>query len=800
MTMRSPTPTNVWRASASSRIEALRRFAVYTRAMVDENVLFITGQATYIDDLDVPILAGAAHAVFVRSTAAHARIRVDLDRARGAPGVLVAVAAADNPILPTLAYSPDHPLRFAQPLLAEHKVRYVGEPVAVVVAATRAQAVDAAELVVIDYDELTPVLSTHDALFSDVRLFDLPDQARLGAHSGVADTETTNVIRTHVDDGLGQRFEPAVFENADVVIEHEFRNPRQLAAPIECRGATATWTDDGHLHVWVSTQTPHSYRSRIAPMYDLALSSIHVIAGPFVGGGFGGKGAPGPEEQLIPYLARLVERPVRWVESRTENLMSAPHGRAEDIHLWLAGTSDGDLQAVKVQMHKDAGAYASSGAGLPNRWTAPMLAGTYSISHTEFEQITHVTNRPPVAALRGAGRGPVIAALERAVDMFASEIGMDPAELRRRNLLTAADMPYASPTGALYDDADYAEALERVLVLADYTALRATQAVRRATPTELQIGIGIASYNHRTCGGGGESALVRINADGSATVVTGTTSQGQGHEATWRKIASSELGIAPERIAVIEGNTDEISTGVGAIGSRSVQTAGLAIHEASADVVSQAATLAAQMLEAAEADVVLDRQAGTFHVVGTPSRSLGWADLAIEMQARDEQLSCDHVYENGGKDVYPSGCHVAVVPVDAETGEWKLIQYAAVDDAGVRVNDQIVQDQLRGGIALGAAQVMGEEALFDDAGNPLTTSFLDYQIASIDQFCQIDLEAQVVPSSFNAGGYKAVGESGPIGATPAVHNAVLDAIAHLGVRHIDIPCTPQKVWQAISAQ
>lgn len=767
--------------------------------MVDENVLFITGQATYIDDLDVPILAGAAHAVFVRSTAAHARIRVDLDRARGAPGVLVAIAAADNPILPTLAYSPDHPLRFAQPLLAEHKVRYVGEPVAVVVAATRAQAVDAAELVVIDYDELTPVLSTHDALFSDVRLFDLPDQARLGAHSGVADTETTNVIRTHVDDGLGQRFEPAVFENADVVIEHEFRNPRQLAAPIECRGATATWTDDGHLHVWVSTQTPHSYRSRIAPMYDLALSSIHVIAGPFVGGGFGGKGAPGPEEQLIPYLARLVERPVRWVESRTENLMSAPHGRAEDIHLWLAGTSDGDLQAVKVQMHKDAGAYASSGAGLPNRWTAPMLAGTYSISHTEFEQITHVTNRPPVAALRGAGRGPVIAALERAVDMFASEIGMDPAELRRRNLLTAADMPYASPTGALYDDADYAEALERVLVLADYTALRATQAVRRATPTELQIGIGIASYNHRTCGGGGESALVRINADGSATVVTGTTSQGQGHEATWRKIASGELGIAPERIAVIEGNTDEISTGVGAIGSRSVQTAGLAIHEASADVVSQAATLAAQMLEAAEADVVLDRQAGTFHVVGTPSRSLGWADLAIEMQARDEQLSCDHVYENGGKDVYPSGCHVAVVQVDAETGEWKLIQYAAVDDAGVRVNDQIVQDQLRGGIALGAAQVMGEEALFDDAGNPLTTSFLDYQIASIDQFCQIDLEAQVVPSSFNAGGYKAVGESGPIGATPAVHNAVLDAIAHLGVRHIDIPCTPQKVWQAINS-
>jgi len=248
---------------------------------------------------------------------------------------------------------------------------------------------------------------------------------------------------------------------------------------------------------------------------------------------------------------------------------------------------------------------------------------------------------------------------------------------------------------------------------------------------------------------------------------------------------------------VIEGRTDEIATGMGAIGSRSVQTAGLAIHEASAEVVSQAAAVAAQMLEAAPADVVLDRVVGAFHVVGTPSRSLGWAEIAVEMQARDEQLSCDHVYENGGKDVYPSGCHVAVVEVDTETGAWKLVQYSAVDDAGVRVNDQAVDDQLRGGIALGAAQVMGEEVLFDEAGNPLTANFLDYQIASIDQFCQIDLEAQVVPSSFNAGGYKAVGESGPIGATPAVHNAVLDAIAHVGVRHIDIPCTPHKVWKAI---
>ena len=767
--------------------------------MTDEKVLLISGQASFVDDVRDPLLDGAAHAVFVRSTSAHARISVDLAEARDGAGVICAIAAADNPVWPTLAYSPTHPLRFAQPLLAEHKVRYVGEPVAVIVAETREQAVDAAELVVVDYDDLPVVLTTDEAISDEVRLFDIADRARRNSQSGTDDdTTSSNIIRTHAEDDVGGAADPARFENAEVVVTEMFVNPRQIAAPIECRGAAATWTPDGDVHVWMSTQTPHSFRSRVAPMYGLALSQIHVIAGPFVGGGFGGKGAPGPEEQLIPHLAQLAQRPVKWIESRTENLMSAPHGRAEDVRLWLAGTRAGQLEAVRVTLNKDAGAYPSSGAGLPNNWAAPMLAGTYRIPHAGFEQVTYVTNRPPVAALRGAGRAPVLAALERAVDMFAVEIGMDPAELRRRNLLQADDMPYTSPTGAVYDDADYADGMERVLLRAGYDELRREQTALRNAGGATQMGIGIASYNHRTCGGGGESALVLINADGTATVVTGTTSQGQGHELTWRKIASHELGIAPDQIVVIEGVTDEISTGVGAVGSRSLQTAGLAIHQASAEVVEQAKRLAAQLLEAAEADIVLDRGRGHFHVTGTPARSVGWADLAAEMQARDEQLSCDHVYDNDGKDVYPSGCHLAVIELDTETGAWRLVRYVAVDDAGVRVDNGTVEDQLRGGIALGAAQVMGEEILFDDGGNPLTTNLLDYQIASIDQFCQIELEAQVVPSSFNAGGYKAVGESGPIGATPAVHNAILDAIAH-SVRHIDIPCTPQKIWQALRA-
>lgn len=765
--------------------------------MANERSLMLSGSATYIADLNDPLVVGAAHAVFVRSVMAHARFTVDLDEAKAAPGVLAVIAADDNPIHPTLAYTAIHPPRFAQPLLAEHKVRYVGEPIAVVVAETIEQAIDAAEHVIVDYDGLSPVLDLAQAAIDDVLLFGSGEECRRNGHGAGDDSAPTNVLRTEASDGIATNRDDAIFEQADVVVELTSVNPRQVAAPMECRGAVAAWTDDGDLHTWVSTQTPHGFRSRIAPMYDLALSQIHVIAGPFVGGGFGGKGAPGPEEQLVPHLARLLDRPVRWTESRSENLTGAPQGRAEEIHITLAGTQDGQLQAVRVDMLKDAGAYPSSGAGLPNNWSWPMSHGPYRIPHVEFTQTTVVTNRPPVSALRGAGRGPVIAALEQAVDRFASQIGMDPTELRRRNLLTAQDMPYTSPSGFVMDDADYPAGLERALELADYPRLRSEQTERRASSDHRQTGIGVAVYNHRTCGGGGESALVRINADGSATVVTGTTSQGQDHETTWRTIASGELGIPADQIQVIEGVTDEISTGVGAIGSRSVQTAGLAIHEASADVVEQARAVAAAMLEAAEADVVLDRSTGSFHVIGTPSRSLGWADLAVEIAARDEQLSCDHIYENDGKDVFPSGCHIAVVEVDTETGAWRLERFVGVDDAGVRINPDAVEDQLRGGIALGVAQVMGEASTFDDDGNPTATNFMDYSILTIDQVPQFELEAQVVPSSFNAGGYKAVGESGPIGAMPAVYNAVIDAVRHLGVDHLELPITPERLWRAL---
>lgn len=747
--------------------------------------MFLTGRASYVGDVQHKLLDGAAYAVFVRSIYAHALIKsVDLSHALTAPGVVAALSGADDHIAhPTDAYSPVFHAQHAQPLLAVGKVRFVGEPIAVVVANSSAQAVDAAELVVIDYEPLTPVVSIAQAQKDISQLFD----------------GFSNVILTAADSGVLTGHDADRFQNAAVLVRQRFVNPRQVAAAIECRGAAAGWTADGHLHLWVSTQRPHRIRELVAALLGMPISHVHVIAGPFVGGGFGGKGTPGTEEQLIPQLPAIVKRPVRWNETRTENLTGAVQGRGEEVEVWLAGTSDGKFDAIRVEIAKDAGGYPSAGATLPDSYSYPMLTGPYKIDHVEYDSVVVVTSRPPVAALRGAGRAPLIAALERSVDMFAKKVGIDPAEVRRMNLIAADEMPYTTPTGATYDEADYTALLDRVLELANYSELRALQKTWRDQGSPVQLGIGLASFTHKTAGGGTERAKVKINIDGSATVVTGTTSQGHGHAATWAQIASDELGIPMGRIKVVEGVTDEIATGVGAIGSRSLQIAGLAIHEAAQKVVLDSRALASELMEAAVADIMFDKERGVFHVSGSPTRYVGWAGLAAEAVQSNIELSCDHVHDPQGRDVYPSGCHLAVVEVDTETGRWKLVRYIAVDDAGTRVNPMIVDGQLHGGIALGIAQVMGEEVVHDDDGNPLTATFLDYQIASIDQFCQFELEAHTVRSSFNPYGYKAVGESGPMGGTPAVHNAVIDAIAHLGIEHLDIPVTPEILWRAVDS-
>jgi carbon-monoxide dehydrogenase large subunit len=558
--------------------------------------------------------------------------------------------------------------------------------------------------------------------------------------------------------------------------------------------------DEGRLLVWAATQTPHAFRAHLADLLPYRRDEIRVIAS-VVGGGFGGKVSRTVEEYLVPLLAHRLGHPVRWNETRTEYFASATQGRGERISITLAGTRSGRLTALRANLVKDGGAFALVGPVLPDAYTAKVANGCYDIDHVEFNSVAVTTNLPPTSAYRGAGRSPYIGALERAVDRFAAEVDLDPAEVRALNLITPDLMPYTTPTGARYDEADYPEDLDRALQAVGYHDLRAEQRRRRQAgggdaARQPAMGIGIACYNHMTTGGGGEEATVTVSADGSALVVTGTTSQGHGHATTWAQIASDVLKIDVSRIRVVEGDTDAIGSGVGAVGSRSLQTAGLAVHRAATEVMAQAARRAADVLEAAHDDVVAADDGSGFHVIGTPARAVAWAQV-VEDQPSHE-LTCGDFYDTEGRNTFPSGAHVAVVEVDPETGMVKLLRLVAVDDAGTVVNPMIVEGQLHGGIASAVGQVFGEVIEHDRSGNQLTGSLLDYPVPTSDQLPSFEIMPSATASSFNQLGFKGVGESGTVGATGAVHNAVIDAISHLGVTHLDLPCTPQRVWEAIN--
>ncbi len=765
----------------------------------------LRGAARYIAEVDDPRLAGSAYVGFVRSPYAHARLLgVDAAPALDVPGVVAAFSAADLDVFPAGRFAAAIHSLFAQPLLAEQRVRFVGEPVAVVVADSPAAAEDGIEAVEASYEPLPPVLDLDDALAGRTVLFDHSTAARLQPTAATEEPFTgANVV---IDTGWRGRptpGEPDPLADAPVTISLRVMNPRQSPAPIECRGVACVWLDgpDGsgsRLLVYTATQRPHGFRDELAALYRLDPADVTVIA-PAVGGGFGGKTSRTPEERIMPFLARRLGRPVTWIETRSEYMAASNQGRGERIDLELAGTSDGRILALRGDLVKDAGAYPITGAVLPGAWTAPGTAGCYDIAQIEFRARSVATNRAATSAFRGAGRAPWLAALERVVDVYAARVGLDPAEVRRRNLVRPDQMPYRSVAGATYDQADYPGDLGHALERAAYDGWRAEQADRRAAGDPVEIGIGIACYNHLTVGGGGEEAAVTLLTGGGARVVTGSTSQGHGHATTWAQIASDVLGIPVDRIEVLEGSTELTATGVGAVGSRSLQTAGLAVHRAATEVVAEARRLAADLLEAAVDDIVLDRSSGAFHVVGTPARSVAWADVATEAAARDQEVSCGDVYDNEGRNTFPSGTHVAVVEVDTETGRVQVVRFVGVDDAGVRVNPAIVEGQLHGGIAAGIGQALGEEVVYDGQGNLLTSTFIDYQIVTADLLPSFELGPSAVPSSFNELGFKAVGESGTIGATPAVHNAVLDALRARGVEHLDIPLTPEKIWACLAA-
>ncbi len=769
---------------------------------------FLTGTARFVADVGretwtpehVGDLGPIADVVFVRSPYASAEIvGVDTAAAAAADGVLAVVHADEHGVVPTGSVIPGVlPPECAMPILAERVARHVGEPVVAVVAETLAQALDAAELVVIDWEPLDPVVELRSA----IKAAPLPGvsthRPRIDAPNEPA---ASNVVADH-EVVVG----PLDARPGEIVVSRRHTNPRQMPAPIETTGQICGWDAAGDLHVLCANQRPHGFRDQLASLYRVPADRIHVRT-PHVGGAFGGKVGRTPEEHVVPELARRVGRPVRWIQSRGENFLGATQGRGEEIEIELRGDADGTIHSLNVHLLKDAGATPGVGAALPERYSAVDAMGCYDVASVTFRSQSVLTNLPQVSAFRGAGRAPMLAALERTIDEFAAVIGVAPEDVRRRNLVQPDQMPFASPLGPIWDEADYPGELDRALEVVDIGAVRAEQAARRGAGAEQVLGVGIACYHLQTVGSGGaEEASVTITPDGGAIVRTGTTTQGHGHDATWAQIAGDVLAMPIERIEVREGSTDETATGVGAVGSRSLQTAGVAVRNAAGEVVERARVWAASLLEADSADVVLADPAvgggeGGFHVRGVPARVVSWSAVA-EASHTDEgeggELSCGDVHSVGDRCAFPSGCHIAVVEVDLATGATTLVRYVAVDDAGVRVNPMIVEGQLHGGIASGVSQVLGEAMVYDVDGNPLTTSFADYAIATIDQFPQFEMRPVVRPSSANVLGVKGVGESGVMGAVPAVHNAVVDAVAHLGVRHIDLPCTPRRVWDVIA--
>jgi len=583
------------------------------------------------------------------------------------------------------------------------------------------------------------------------------------------------------------------FDACDVVVERDLVNQRVACIPMEGR-ATAASYENGKLTVWASSQNAQVSRFILAGALGVAPDQIRVVV-PDVGGGFGAKIGIDRDTITIAWAARKLGRALRWAETRSENLVAMTQGRGQLQHIKIGGSRDGRILAYRIDVIQDIGAYARIGGLLPF-FTCLMAPGVYDIPDVQAGFRQGFTNTTPVSAYRGAGRPEATAAIERAVDLFAAEIGMDPAEVRRRNFIAPDKFPFQTKTGALYDTGRYADGLDKALAAAGYAQFREEQERRRVSGDPRQLGIGISCYVEITAPDPdlGETAKLEVTEDGSATVYTGSNATGQGHRTAWAMLVQDELGIPMDQITVIHGDTDLIPAGVGTHGSRSLQLGGSAVHKAALEVKDEARHHAAEMLEAAEADVVLDTATGLWQVRGDPDTALSWAQVAGHTSGGSLIADVSFAQE---RPTFPFGTHVSVVEVDTETGQARLLRHVTVDDAGTVLNPVLTEGQRHGGIAQGAAQALLEEMLYDADGNPLTSTLADYAVISPPDLPSFELVASETPTDLNPLGVKGIGEAGAIGSTPAVQNAVVDAVAHLGVRHIDMPATPQRVWGAI---
>lgn len=744
-----------------------------------EDPSLLRGEDDFYDDLDVE---GVGQVFFVRSPFAHATIGpVDVSEAASMPGVIAAHSADTLELAPFMAF-PLWPPAVGRPPLAKGKVRFVGDIIAVIVADSLAHAEDAAEEVLVDYEPLPVVTNAEAALASDAPILFEEHGSNVVFETAIGD-----------DDAL---------DGAERIIEARVVSQRLAGIPMETNGCVAIPNQDGKLEVWVPSQNIFGVRDAL--LGDLGLESDQLrVAAPAVGGGFGSKAGNYNEFILTARLAMALDQPMKWTEQRSENMVAMNQGRDMVLYGKLGVTSDGTITGLDIDVVANTGAYPGVG-GILTTFTQSMSQGVYSIPKLKFHALSVMTNTTSIAAYRGAGRPEATQLLERILDIAADELGIDPAEIRRKNFLAPSEFPLTTLGGANYDVGEYEKSLDAALAASGYDELLQQQAAQRAAGGSKQMGIGVSTYVEVTAPAGlhVEFGAVEINEDGSATARVGTSSHGQGHDTAFSMLVSDMLGIPMDKVTLLQSDSNVVPKGAGTMGSRSLQTAGSAVHVASETVLDKAKTLAAHLLEANEADI--EKGSGGLQVAGVPAKALSWAELAAaanddSRRPADMEPGLAHELDFDGQDsTYPFGAHVSVVEVDTETGEVEMLRHIAVDDCGKILNPMLVQGQQHGGIAQGAAQALFEEVAYDADGNPVTGNLMTYLMPSAMELINFETSNTETPTFRNPLGAKGIGESGTIGSTPAIQNAVIDAISHLGVKHIDMPLTPQRVWAAIA--
>ena len=774
-----------------------------------EDTRLITGRTRWTDNITLP---GMLHLAVVRSPLAHAKItRISTQAARQQPGVIGVYTAADLdaegiglPCAWTVTPDMKAPQR---PPLAYDTVHFAGEGVAAVVARTAAAARDAAELVEVDYDPLEPVLDMEAALADGATL----------VHPDLGTNRNALWVFDSGQAGSGGSADEAIAaaeSDADsLVVRRRFRQQRLVPAFMEPRSTVVDPTGE-QLTMWSATQVPHILKTMTALTLGLPEHKVRVIA-PDVGGGFGGKIAVAPEEILTLLVARRLAKPVKWTETRSECMLTAHHGRDQIQDLTIAARTDGTVTALKVELLADMGAYLGLVTpGVP-LLGAFMYNGIYKIPAYHFSCTNVFTTKTLTDAYRGAGRPEATFAIERMMDELATELGMDPMAVREKNWIKHEEFPYTTVSTLVYDSGNYEAATARAKELFDYDGLRREQAQRRESGDPVQLGIGISTFTEM-CGlapsrvlgslaygaGGWEHASVRMLPTGKVEVVTGTSPHGQGHETAWSQIMADQLGVPFEDVEILHGDTQVSHRGMDTYGSRSVAVGAIAMVKAADKVIEKARTVAAHLLEAAEGDV--EFHAGTFSVKGSPDAKTTIQDVALAVfaahnypEGTEPSLDSDATFDPENFS-FPHGTHLCAAEVDTETGAVRLRSYVAVDDVGTVVNPLIVEGQVHGGLAQGIAQALYEEAVYDEDGNLVTGSLVDYLVPAAPDLPGFTTERTSTPATTNPLGVKGVGEAGTIAATPAVVNAIVDAVRHLGVRDITMPCTPERVWRAIT--